>query len=879
MFGLFRRRSSFGQEQRRRPRTASVPVVPCVEELEPRDAPAVDVVTTNADSGAGSLRGTIAAAAPGDTITFASNVTAITLTTGQITIDKSLTITGPGAGALSISGNNSSRIFTLMANGSPTVSISGLTLTGGNTAGAGGAINNVNANLNLVNSVVTGNTSAVSGGGIYNISAGQVYINGTTISNNMATGRGGGGLYSDAGFVTIKNSMITGNVVAGGSSDGGGGLVSRGSSALNMQNSTISGNNVPAKLWGGGLYLAGTGTTLIQNSTISGNQSGYGGGAEVYAASSVSFQNCTIASNTAVGKGYGGGGGLYCNTSTLLLQNCTIANNTATVGSATGGGIKTSGNTVTLQNTLVADNTDSTGANDITRLGGTLNASNSLIQALPAGTINGTNTANITGVAPLLGSLQNNGGTVQTIALMPGSPAIDKGSNAFSPGATDERGPGFNRIINNVIDIGAYEFQPPATVTAVVSSLNPSQFGQAVTFTATVTPTAPGSNALQGTVTFFDESTPLGTAPLVNGVAVLTTTTLPADTHTITAQYNGFTQGDYQFAGSQAMLTQTVNPPPAPPPAPVVGPIFAVGADAGAPPQVNVYDAATGKLLASFYAFAPNFTGGVRVAVANHTDDNIPNILCAAGPGTSPEVRIFDGLTFQLLGDIFAFPQTFSGGVYVASGDVNGDGIDDFVVGAGTGGGPEVRVLDGRSLRLSQQFFAYPVSFGGGVRVAVGDVNGDGKDEVITAAGPGGGPEVKVFNGITGGLLSDFFAFTPTFTGGVYVTVGDLKGTGRAEVIAVAGPGGGPQVNIFGGDGQLQNAFFDTRFGTSPLAIGPASGLRAGTVTVNGRTDLLVAGGPGSLSLVDRFDGPTLALVDEFFAFGPAFLGGVFVGG
>src|SRR5262249_1258204 len=145
-------------------------------------------------------------------------------------------------------------------------------------------------------------------------------------------------------------------------------------------------------------------------------------------------------------------------------------------------------------------------------------------------------------IDPKLGTLKDNGGPTQTRALLTGSPAIDAGTNTGAP-ATDQRG--FNRPVNTTADIGAYEFQPPATTTATpTSSVNPSTAGQPVTFTVTVTANAPGSNKPTGTVTFLDGNTALGTATLSNGTASLTTSALTGGTHSITAGYAGLNQGD-----------------------------------------------------------------------------------------------------------------------------------------------------------------------------------------------------------------------------------------------------------------------------------------------------------------------------------------------
>src|SRR5439155_20991422 len=163
------------------------------------------------------------------------------------------------------------------------------------------------------------------------------------------------------------------------------------------------------------------------------------------------------------------------------------------------------------------------------------------------------------------------------------------------------------------------------------------------------------------------------------------------------------------------------------------------------------------------------FTGGVRVARGDVPGDGVPDLIVAAGPGGGPHVKVYDGATGTQTASFFAYNGAFRGGVYVAAGDVNGDGFADIITGAGPGGGPHVRVFSGKDGTLLREFFAYGANFTGGVTVAAGDVNGDGKADIITGAGPGGGPHVKVFSGADGSVLSSFYAFAPTFTGGVFV--------------------------------------------------------------------------------------------------------------
>jgi hypothetical protein len=488
-------------------------------------------------------------------------------------------------------------------------------------------------------------------------------------------------------------------------------------------------------------------------------------------------------------------------------------------------------------------------------------------------------------INPRLGPLQNNGGPTQTMALLPGSPAIDAGSNALavdasgSPLTTDQRGPGFNRVINGTVDMGAYEFQPSATITTLVSSLNPAPFGQFVTVTVTVAATVPGSNVVQGTVTFFIDGVAQAPVALVNGVASFTTSTLRAGWLTIVAQYNGFTQGNYVFDPStSAPLVQVVRP---------AGGLFATGADAGGAPEVKVYDA-SGTLRFDFFAFEPSFSGGVRVALADVNGDGIPDIIVGAGPGGAPEVKVFDGRSGALLQDFFAFTSSFTGGVFVAGGDINNDGRADIIVGADAGGAPEVKVFSGANGAVLRDLFAYNVGFTGGVRVAAGDVNGDGFADIITGAGPGGAPEVKVFSGASGALLQDYFAFSPSFTGGVFVAAGAVNGDGMADVIVGAGAGGAPEVKVFSGaTGSVLLDFFayppSTNRTLVPVFGDPTTtvhgGVHVGFVTFGGQAAILTGPGSGQPPEVKVLDAVSLKALDDFFAYDPAFLGGVFAGG
>src|SRR5262245_23030014 len=140
-------------------------------------------------------------------------------------------------------------------------------------------------------------------------------------------------------------------------------------------------------------------------------------------------------------------------------------------------------------------------------------------------------------------------------------------------------------------------------------------------------------------------------------------------------------------------------------------------------------------------------------------DRDVPAAILAAtaGPGGGPHVRVFDADGTQVAG-LFAYDPAFRGGVRLATGDVTGDGVDDLVVAPGAGIGPRVKVFDGAALLNGTvtelgRSFAFAPRFAGGVSVAVGDVTGDGRADVVAGAGPGGGPHVRVFDGATGAAV------------------------------------------------------------------------------------------------------------------------------
>ena len=235
------------------------------------------------------------------------------------------------------------------------------------------------------------------------------------------------------------------------------------------------------------------------------------------------------------------------------------------------------------------------------------------------------------------------------------------------------------------------------------------------------------------------------------------------------------------------------------------------GADAGGGPHVRTFEP-DGAGRKSFIVYPAGFRGGVRVAVGNTDGLGAEEIVTAPGPGGGPHIRVLRNETVGVA-SFMAYTPGFTGGVYVAAGNVDGLPGDEIITGAGAGGGPHVRVFKGDGTPLSG-FMAYSPAFPGGVRVATADVNGDGRDEIVTGAGPGGGPHVRIFD-FMGRSLGSFFAYAPSFTGGVHLAglPADTAATSRIPdwIVTGAGESGGPHVRIFDAIGEQKGSFFAGR--------------------------------------------------------------------
>ncbi len=387
-----------------------------------------------------------AALAGGGTVTFSCSGT-ITLA-AQILITADTTIDGSGQ-TVTISGNHAVRVFYVDYRIPViTFNLNMITIADGyRPTSSGGGIFNDSGTVTVSNSTFVGNSPDASGGGIFNY-YGTVNVSNSTFTSNAAGALSGGGIFNQHGTLNVSRSTFAGN--SAGSSAGTGGAIYNNYGTLSVSNSTFAGNSAAAD--GGAIYNWYS-TLTVSNSTFSGNSSGFEGGGAIYNG----YDAPVVVSNSTFSGNSGNFGGGILSFGPVTVSNSTFSGNSASSSNA-GGGIHTFDGSVTLKNTIVANSPLGNNCfGTIIDGGGNL--------SYPDTTCPGTNGN------PLLGSLQNNGGPTQTMALGSGSAALDAGNDAICAAAPvnnhDQRGIGRPRGPH--CDIGAVEeycpsFVPPASV-------------------------------------------------------------------------------------------------------------------------------------------------------------------------------------------------------------------------------------------------------------------------------------------------------------------------------------------------------------------------------------------------------------------------------
>jgi len=610
-------------------------------------AAANQVVTSNADSGAGSLRQAIADVLDGESISFNLGVgnEVVTITSELATgAAKGITIDGDNAAGSGVNvtikvfnpGISTFRVFNLNPQAGRTVTLKNMTIRGGNvSAGFGGAVlmgtsgsslrmescivqdskaqfgGGLSASnfttVTIINSTFTTNSSASGGGAIQFVSGGDVSITGSIFHNNSVTAppvwNYGGGIYfhnaSVQGSLTIDKSAISNNtILSGGGSGQGGGLWTRNVTTTTITNSTVNNNNAGVQSDGGGVFHSG-GALILTNSTIFSNTSAWSGG------------------------------GVYSiNGTAATITNATISKNSAGSGNA-GGGYYQLNTPSTIKNTLLADNTANGSANDVSITGTVTDNGYNIVEVS-----NGyawAATGDITGNQVLLGlsgtlALNSSVNGTQTLALSAGSIAVDAGDSAVNGSVTlpitDQRG--LTRTAT--YDIGAYEYAATApdvtapTGTISIDAGNTLSNSTSVTLTLSCTDDTActqmefsNDNVSWGALTAYATSAPWTMAAGADGV------------RTVYARFSD------AAANVSSVVSDTITLDVTPPAAPVISapvnntittntsrPTISGTAEAGV--SVTIKDGATG--LGMVTATGGNWSlasGGATLALGAHS--------------------------------------------------------------------------------------------------------------------------------------------------------------------------------------------------------------------------------------------------------------------
>jgi len=260
-----------------------------------------------------------------------------------------------------------------------------------------------------------------------------------------------------------------------------------------------------------------------------------------------------------------------------------------------------------------------------------------------------------------------------------------------------------------------------------------------------------------------------------------------------------------------------------------------------------------------FYPFHPDFRGGLSVATGDVNGDDTEDIVVGQRSGGQAYVRIYKAnKEHEIINEFIAYPEGFQGGVNVAAGDFDGDGKAEIATGPGTAGATEIRLYeaDGESNEPYKKFFAFDAKEKGGATVASMDIDGDGIDELIVGHGPFGDPWVKVYrvDQPTESLVGSWRAYDEAFRGGVKVASADLDSDGRDEVVTAAGFGGSTNLRGWTPTGtlyKLNNVVYEQDFTGS-------CNVAAGDVDKDGKMEIGVVPdkkwGPGRLDFFRYVD-------------------------
>lgn len=312
-----------------------------------------------------------------------------------------------------------------------------------------------------------------------------------------------------------------------------------------------------------------------------------------------------------------------------------------------------------------------------------------------------------------------------------------------------------------------------------------------------------------------------------------------------------------------------------------VAPYIVTGVKTGARPVVRIFST-NGGLVDSFLAYAATMTSGINVAVGDIDGNGTNEIITSARTGGGPQIRVFDVNGNNLGWDFYAYDENFRGGVNIAVGDIEGDGPMEIVTAPMANGGPNVRVFGLRGSEIiatTENFMAYDVNFRGGIAVSIGDIEGDGIGDIVTTPISRGGPHVRVFGvknsryvPVTLGVM----AYAESFRGGINSCVGDVDGDGWDEIMTGIVSAGGPHVRILGVPGLNQGVELESP-GFYAYDTTHRGGIEVTSIDVDsdGVEEIVTGVGGDGNPVVRFFDAAGGQVLDEFEAYSSDFQNGI----
>ncbi|MFA6027603.1 MAG: L,D-transpeptidase family protein [Patescibacteria group bacterium] len=274
----------------------------------------------------------------------------------------------------------------------------------------------------------------------------------------------------------------------------------------------------------------------------------------------------------------------------------------------------------------------------------------------------------------------------------------------------------------------------------------------------------------------------------------------------------------------------------------------------------------------NFFAYDPQFKGGVSLALADLGGDGVNEVITGPGIGSEPIVRVFR-LDGSLIREFYAYASNMDKGVNVAAGDLDGDGKEEILTAPRTGGGPHVRAFDGYGQpKFNYGFFAYDYKIQNGVNIAACDVNGDGKDEIITGPGVDSDPVVRVFNYRGRSIMPDYYPFSQADRGGVTVGCANVDGGLEEEIIMGIQSKGENWIKVYKGNKEKNVLGY---FKAWPDGVRTGVNVAGGDIDADGQDEVVASvygsGGPQ----VKMYEAYGKEVNPGFFAFEEDFSGGV----